>query len=58
MIIPRKTNQENKQNRPRIRPEMGPLDWLLEISSMIIIPPGEVSGHFRLLLFSLMVCSP
>ncbi len=36
MIIPRKISRENKQDRPRIRPEMGPLDWLLEIFSMMI----------------------
>ncbi len=60
MIIPRKTNQENKQNRPRILPEMGPLDWLLEISSMIIFLtylgymiyyypqlPASIPAHFN-----------
>jgi uncharacterized membrane protein len=30
-------NRDNKESRPRLKPEMSPLDWLLEIFALLIL---------------------
>jgi uncharacterized membrane protein len=45
MIIPSKY-KENKQDRPKIRPVMGPADWVLEIIALLLI-----LGYFGYLLY-------
>lgn len=62
MIIPHPKFQDNKQERPRIRPEMGPVDWILELLSITLLIsyfayliyeypklPASIPSHFNAL---------
>jgi uncharacterized membrane protein len=60
MIIPQRRFQDNKQERPRIRPEMGPVDWIIELLTITLLIsfvaylifhyqnlPASIPSHFN-----------
>jgi uncharacterized membrane protein len=60
MIIPHRRFQDNKLDRPRIRPEMGPADWILELLAVTLLVtffayliysypklPASIPSHFN-----------